>query len=159
MRPEPPPLALAAACALLLLAGCSRGDTSGPGPEGPAWVEAIGGAFGPRTLTAADVIPSGACPATLPQALAGEASFALPAAAACRLDVPPRPGLLVRPRALRFTVASGAVQVQVVQRGRGDSLTMSDGLAAGEEAEASFGKEGGAVAFACPAGCTLRFRP
>lgn len=159
MRPAAPPRAAAAlAVAALAVAGCAGGGDGGAVPGAPPLASSLGGVVGPRTLSAADVVATG-CPGALADALEGRSPLSLAPAATCRLDVLARGGLLVRPRTVRFSVVSGSVAVRIVQRGRGDSLTMGDDLAGGDDGAATFGKDGGTVAFTCLTACALRFEP
>lgn len=141
----------------VLAGGLPRGEL-GVGPAAPDWVEGIGGMLGPRPLGTEDLGSGTSCASGLAEALAGGGTVRL-TAAACRIDVPVVDGLLVRPRALRLQVESGSLLMNVIQRGRGNSLELSQTFGSGDSAEATFGKRGGTVLLSCFAGCFVSFPP
>lgn len=141
----------------VLAGGLPRGEL-GVGPAAPAWVEGLGGTLGPRRLHTEDLGPGTSCASGLSAALAGGGPLRL-TAAACRIDVPVVDGLLVRPRALGLQVESGSLLMNVIQRGRGNSLELSEAFGSGDSAEVTFGKRGGTVLLSCFAGCFVSFPP
>lgn len=144
---------------VVVLSGVLPEGALAVGDEAPAWVKGLGGPFGPRTLTADDLGPSTTCAAALERALSGAEPLRLSGAVGCRLDVPVAAGFLVRPRAVRLAVESGALRMRVVQRGRGNSLEMAETFGPDDEPAATFGERGGTVDLSCLSGCVLSFEP